>query len=186
MTARTVVFMAPGFEEMELTITVDILRRAGIEAVIAGLDSQLSPVKGSRGIVMLPDITIDQVDCEKIAMVILPGGIEGTTNLGKSEKVLAIIKKMHQAGKKIAAICAAPAVLVRAGITDGRRLTSHPAAAEHMTGVDYSQDRVVIDGSITTSRAAGTTFEFAFALVEQLAGKAAVETVNKGVLARIS
>lgn len=185
MAASAVVFMATGFEEMELTITVDVLRRAGIDVKIAGLDASPTLVTGSRGLLMMPDISIDAVDCSKFDLVVLPGGIEGTRNLGQSEKVLSIIKTMHKAGKKVAAICAAPAVLVKAGVLAGRNATSHPAAADHMQGVNYLEDRVVIDGNITTSRAAGTTFEFAFSLVEQLAGKAAVEAVNKGVLAKI-
>ncbi|HNW11426.1 MAG TPA: DJ-1/PfpI family protein, partial [Candidatus Rifleibacterium sp.] len=168
MAPRVVVFMAQGFEEMELTITVDILRRAGVEAVIAGLVKDIAPITGSRGIKMLPDMTLDGVDPQQFDMAVLPGGIEGTKNLAASEKVLQLLKKMHTAGKKVAAICAAPAVLVKAGLLKDRRATSHPAAAGHMQGVCYSEDRVVIDGNITTSRAAGTTFEFAFALVEQL------------------
>jgi 4-methyl-5(b-hydroxyethyl)-thiazole monophosphate biosynthesis len=185
MTASAVVFMAPGFEEMELTITVDIMRRAGIDVKIAGLESSPVAVTGSRGIMMMPDVSIDKVDCQSLDLVVLPGGIDGTRNLGQSEKVLAIVKTMHAAGKKIAAICAAPAVLVKAGVLAGRQATSHPAAADHMQGVKYLEDRLVIDGNITTSRAAGTTFEFAFSLVEQLLGKDAVEAVNKGVLAKI-
>lgn len=183
MSGKTIVFMAPGFEEMELTITVDILRRAGIEAKTVTLEPHLNPVKGSRGIFMVPDMVVGQVNCHDLDMVILPGGIEGTRNLGQSSEVIRILHTMHQNGKKIAAICAAPAVLVKAGLVKGRRLTSHPAAAEHMQGVDYSEERVVIDGNFITSRAAGTTFEFAFAIVEQLLGKASVETVNQGVLA---
>ncbi len=185
MAPRVVVFMAQGFEEMELTITVDILRRAGVEAVIAGLVAEIGPVTGSRGIKMLPDITLEQVDPQQFNMAVLPGGIEGTRNLGESDKLLQLLKAMHKAGKKLAAICAAPAVLVKAGLLQDRRATSHPAAAGHMLGACYCEDRVVIDGNITTSRAAGTTFEFAFALVEQLVSQSAVAEVNKGVLAKI-
>lgn len=185
MNKKVVVFMAPGFEEMELTITVDILRRAGIEALTASLADNIAPVKGSRGIFMVPDITIDQIKCEQLDMVVLPGGIEGTQNLAESAKVLEIIKTMQKLGRKIAAICAAPAVLVLAGVAVGRRATSHPAAADHMKGVNYSEERVVIDGNMITSRAAGTTFEFAFALIESLLGQEASEAVNAGVLARL-
>ena len=185
MAPKVVVFMAPGFEEMELTITVDILRRAGVEAVIAGLGADVSPITGSRGIKMLPDIALAAVDPQQFDMAVLPGGIEGTKNLAESEKVLQLLKTMHSAGKKVAAICAAPAVLVKAGLLKDRRATSHPAAAGHMQGACYCEDRVVIDGNVTTSRAAGTTFEFAFALVGQLVGPAAVAEVNKGVLAKI-
>lgn len=185
MNKKVVVFMAPGFEEMELTITVDILRRAGIETLTASLAESIAPVKGSRGILMVPDITIDQIKCEQLDMVVLPGGIEGTQNLADSARVLEIIKTMQKLGRKIAAICAAPAVLVLAGVAAGRRATSHPAAADHMKGVTYSEERVVIDGNMITSRAAGTTFEFAFALIESLLGKEASEAVNAGVLARL-
>ncbi len=185
MSVKVAVFMATGFEEMELTISVDILRRAGARVDMVSLEPELKPVKGSRGIVMLPDTTIDKLDYANLDMIILPGGLEGTKNLGENEKVLALLAAMHKSGKKVAAICAAPAVLVKAGILKSCRATSHPAAAGHMPGVLYSEERVVVDGNITTSRAAGTTFEFAFALVEQLFGKAAVSAVNEGVLARI-
>jgi len=185
MNKKVIVFMAPGFEEMELTITVDILRRAGIETLTASLAENVEPVKGSRGILMIPDVTISQVSCNDTDMIVLPGGIEGTQNLAESQKVLEIIKTMQKMGRKIAAICAAPAVLVLAGVAVGRRATSHPAAADHMKGVNYSEERVVIDGNMITSRAAGTTFEFAFAIIESLLGKEAAEAVNKGVLARL-
>ncbi|MDD2999875.1 MAG: DJ-1/PfpI family protein [Candidatus Riflebacteria bacterium] len=185
MTKKVAVFMATGFEEMELTITVDILRRAGVEVLTVSLDEQINPVCGSRNIVMLPDTCIGSLDYSNLDMAVLPGGVEGTRNLAQNDKVIAILQKMHKAGKKIAAICAAPAVLVKARLAEGLCMTSHPAATEHMGGVKYSEDRVVIDGNITTSRAAGTTFEFAYALVEQLVGKPAVKAVNEGVLARI-
>jgi len=185
MTKQAFVFMAPGFEEMELTITVDVLRRAGIETHTVTLASDKSPVKGSRGISILPDLSIDEIAIDNCDIAILPGGIEGTRNLGANERVIGFLQKMHAAGKKVAAICAAPAVLVKAGITAGRRATSHPAAAEHMLGVTYCEDRVVVDGNVTTSRAAGTSFEFAFSLVEQLVGAEAVKQVNKGVLANL-
>jgi len=185
MTKKALVFMAPGFEEMELTITVDILRRAGIEAQTVTLAADKAAVKGSRNISMLPDLCLDEIAVENCDIAILPGGIDGTRNLGANQKVIGFIQKMHAAGKKVAAICAAPAVLAKAGLINGRRATSHPAAAEHMVGVNYCEDRVVIDGNVTTSRAAGTTFEFAFALVEQLLGAEAVKKVNKGVLAQL-
>lgn len=185
MTKQALVFMAPGFEEMELTITVDVLRRAGVEALTVTLASDKSPVKGSRAISILPDLSIDEISFEKCDMAILPGGAEGTRNLGASSRVIGFLQKMHAAGKKVAAICAAPAVLVKAGIASGRRVTSHPAAVEHMVGVNYCEDRVVVDGNITTSRAAGTTFEFAFALVDQLVGHEAIAQVNKGILANL-
>ena len=185
MTRKVAVFMATGFEEMELTITVDILRRAEIEVKTVSLGTDLSPVTGSRGIKMLPDQTLADIDLASLDMIVLPGGLEGTKNLGENKQVLELVKEAHQTGKIVAAICAAPAVLVRAGIAVDRELTSHPAAASHMQGVKYSEQRVVKDGKIITSRAAGTTFEFAFALMRELFDPETVEKVNAGVLARI-
>lgn len=185
MKKQALVFMAPGFEEMELTITVDILRRAGIETKTVSLTDNKSAVKGSRGISMLPDCSLNEISVENCDLAVLPGGMEGTRNLGANERVIGFFQKMHAAGKKIAAICAAPVVLVKAGIAAGRRVTSHPAAADHMVGVNYSEERVVIDGNLTTSRAAGTTFEFALSLVEQLLDAETAQQVNKGVLAKL-
>jgi 4-methyl-5(b-hydroxyethyl)-thiazole monophosphate biosynthesis len=134
---------------------------------------------------MLPDLVFADIEPKQAKMIVLPGGIEGTQNLGADNRVIAVLREAAANNCIIAAICAAPAVLVKAGLLDGRRATSHPAAAAHMTGVEYLEDRVVKDGLIITSRAAGTTFEFAFALIEQLKNRAAVDEVNRGVLARI-
>ena len=181
---KAVVFMAEGFEEMELTISVDMLRRAGIEAKTASLGSDLAAVEGSRGIKMVPDMIIDQVDVEDLDLLVLPGGIDGTRNLGEDERVLKMLRAAKAAGKKLAAICAAPLVLLKSGVTEGCTITSHPAAKDHIIGVDYSEDRVVVDGNIITSRAAGTTFEFALTIISELLGKDAATTANEGVLAR--
>ncbi len=183
MNKNVYVFMAKGFEEMELTISVDILRRAGIDVKTVSLEDNLEAVLGSRGIKMLPDCKISEIDLNWADLILLPGGLEGTQNLGDSEVVIGSIKKMVELGKWVAAICAAPAVLTKAGILKGKSATSHPAAAGHMPGVNYSEARVVVDGKIITSRAAGTTFEFAFKIIEELIGKEAVKEVNKGVLA---
>jgi DJ-1 family protein len=182
---KAVVLMAEGFEEMELSISTDILRRAGIEVGIATLKNEITPITGSRGIKMLPDLIINDIDSDTTDLLILPGGTEGAKNLGGNDKVIELLKLMNSKQKLLAAICAAPAVIVKAGIAAGKTLTSHPAAKDHMVGVNYSEERVVKDGNIITSRAAGTTFEFAFALVSELLGRQAAQEVNNGVLARI-
>ena len=185
MAEKAFVFMAKGFEEMELTISVDILRRAGMDVKTVSLAEDLSPVTGSRGIKMLPDMLISDLKTEDADIVILPGGIEGTTNLGASDKVISLIREMNSEQKKVAAICAAPAVLVKAGILKGKKATSHPAAKDHMLGTNYQEDRVVVEENIITSRAAGTTFEFAFKIIEEFYGPEKVYEVNKGVLANL-
>lgn len=177
------VLMAQGFEEMELVITVDILRRAGIDVRMTSIEESMEPIVGSRGIRITPDQTLSALKPEGCDLIILPGGLEGTRRLGENEKVLELLRHTHQIGKALAAICAAPAVLVKAGVVSNRRVTCHPGAIEHMIGVKFQTHRVVVDGNITTSRAAGTTFEFAFQLVELLCGKQKVKEVNRGVLA---
>lgn len=182
---RVYVFMAHGFEEMELTITVDMLRRAGLDVQTVSLGNDATPVAGSRGISMLPDITFDQVREDLADWLVLPGGIEGTRRLAEDTRVIDLLRRHAKAGKRVAAICAAPTVLVKAGIADGRGMTSHPGVKDKMQGVDYRSDRVVIDGPVITSRAAGTTFEFAEAIITAEKGHPAFEQVNAGVLARV-
>ncbi|MBF0406644.1 MAG: DJ-1/PfpI family protein [Candidatus Riflebacteria bacterium] len=181
--ALVYVFMANGFEEMETVITVDILRRAHIEVKTVSILDNYLQVMGSRGIPIVPDLSISELNLNECDMIVLPGGIEGTRNLGASEIVINAVKTMYEAKKYVAAICAAPSVLVKAGIMKDRMATCHPAAQEYMKGTKFSKHRVVVDENIVTSRAAGTTFEFAFKLVGLLTSAERIKEVNKGVLA---
>lgn len=180
---KVLVPLAPGFEEIETITVVDILRRAGARVTLAGACD--GPIEGSRGVKVYPDCLLDSVSGEDFEMIVLPGGQPGTANLQKSEKTLALLKKMQEDRKKIAAICAAPLVLQTAGLLKGRTATSHPAVQDKLEGVSYRDDRVVVDGNMITSRGPGTAMEFAFKLVEILFDKQRVETVNNGVMARI-
>lgn len=182
---RIYVFMAHGFEEMELTITVDMLRRAGLEVQTVSLGDDTAPVTGSRGIAMLPDLAFRQIQEEPADWLVFPGGLEGTRRLADDPRVTDLLRRHVTAGKRVAAICAAPTILVRAGVATGCRMTSHPGVREKMQSVEYLQDRVVSDGLFITSRAAGTTFEFAAAIITAAKGRPAFEQVNEGVLARI-
>ncbi|HNW36586.1 MAG TPA: DJ-1/PfpI family protein [Candidatus Ozemobacteraceae bacterium] len=179
------VFMAHGFEEMELSITVDMLRRAKFDVQTVSLCEELSPVSGSRGIQMIPDITFKQVQEGQAEWLILPGGTEGTRRLSEDPRLLDLIRRHARAGRHIAAICAAPTILVKAGVAGDRRMTSHPSVQDQMPGVRYSTERVVVDGRFITSRAAGTSYEFAAAIITEEKGRPAVDEVNAGVLARL-
>ena len=180
---KVLVALAPGFEEIETITVVDILRRAGGRVVLAATEE--GPIEGSRGVSVLPDTLIDQVDDKDYDLVVLPGGQPGTTNLHSNPKVKAIIQNMHQSGKQIAAICAAPIVLHSAGILKNKVATSHPSVKDQLQGIDYSEERVVVDGNIVTSRSPGTALEFALKLVEILFGRDRMDTVNQGVMARL-
>lgn len=165
-TKHVIVPLADGFEEIEAVAVIDILRRAGVTVTVAGVGGQ--SVKGSHGIRIVCDRPIEACDPSSADAIVLPGGMPGAVNLGKNTHVTGAIHHMYEAGKLLGAICAAPTVLAAEGILDGRRATSHPAHADQMAGCDYVEEPVVVDGTLITSRGAGTAVAFAAALVERL------------------
>jgi len=175
--------LAPGFEEIETITVVDILRRAGARVTLAGTEE--GPLKGSRGIHVLPDDQLDNIQEKDFDMIVLPGGQLGTDNLRADARVAQLLKKMDGLNKHIAAICAAPLVLRDAGILGSRYVTSHPSVQNDLQGIDYSDDRVVVGGHIITSQSPGTAMEFSLKLVEILFGWELMDVVNQGVLAKI-
>jgi len=180
---RVLIPLAPGFEEIEALAVVDILRRAGAEVVTAGTIA--GPIEGRNKIRVLADKGLDKALSEEFDMVVLPGGAEGTRRLKEDERITGVLKNFSAEGKIIAAICAAPTVLSAAGLTEGRRITSHPGVREKLKDAKLSEERVVVDGSIVTSQGPGTAIEFAFSLVTMLFGEKKAQEVNSGVLARL-
>jgi 4-methyl-5(b-hydroxyethyl)-thiazole monophosphate biosynthesis len=169
--ANVLVPLAQGCEELEAVTIIDILRRAGIEVVTAGLDEQ--PVRASRGTVLVADTTLAEVQDRMFDMIVLPGGLPGADNLRDSTQLREMLKKNVAEHRPVAAICAAPRVLAAAGLLDNRRATSFPGSIEvdAIEGLRYVEDPVVIDGPVITSRGPGTAMDFALTLVEQLLGK---------------
>ena len=180
---RVLVPLAPGFEEIEAVTVIDILRRAEIEVVVAGIEE--GPIRASRGVTIVPDTVLEKVQNEVFDMIVLPGGLAGTERLKTDARVKRLIEAGVRNKKFTAAICAAPAILSEMGMIEGKRVTSHPSVKSRVRGGTYSDERVVIDGLVVTSRAPGTAMEFALKLVELLAGPEKVELVNQGVLAQI-
>ncbi|TCJ11831.1 DJ-1/PfpI family protein [Parasulfuritortus cantonensis] len=174
--------LAPGFEDLEAVTIVDLLRRADIEVVTAGLHSGL--IRGSRGIRVQPDATLEGVLERDFDMIVLPGGMPGAENLTHDPRVQALLKKMAGAGKYTAAICAAPMALAQAGLLDGRRATSYPGFVDRLPipGVRYSKDAVVVDDKLVTSRGPGTAMDFGLALIELLVGKAVRDQVETALV----
>jgi protein DJ-1 len=166
---RALVILATGAEEMEVTITVDVLRRGGIEVVLAGLDGD-EPVTCSRRVRLVPDIALAQAQ-GPFDVVVLPGGLEGTERLAASTQVGELLRSREASGELVAAICAAPLALQKHGVFGGRAMTCHPGveAIVKLHGV-ASPGTVVDDGNLVTSRGPGTAFEFALALVARLVG----------------
>ena len=164
MTKVAVVF-ADGFEEIEALSPVDVFRRAGFDCSMLGLES--ASVTGSHGIQVAMDGVFDG-NLDAYDLVVLPGGMPGSTNLRDHEGLIASLQARNKAGKYIAAICAAPIVLNRAGLLEGRKFTCFPGVEEQITA--GQTDLVVVDGNIITSRGAGTALAFAYALVDLLGG----------------
>jgi 4-methyl-5(b-hydroxyethyl)-thiazole monophosphate biosynthesis len=179
--ANVLVPLAQGCEELEAVTVVDLLRRAGIEVVTAGLDEQ--PVHASRGMVLVPDMALDRALLQEYDMIVLPGGLPGADNLRDDERIIARLQGMSAAGKYTAAICAAPKVLAHAGLLRGKRATSFPGAleTESISGLDYRETAVVMDGNVITSRGPGTAMDFALTLIEVLAGKQRRDEVEAGL-----
>jgi 4-methyl-5(b-hydroxyethyl)-thiazole monophosphate biosynthesis len=168
--ARVLVPLAPGFEEIEAVTLIDVLRRAGLEVVVAGLEGARE-VTGSHGITVRADVAFEAVHGERFDVVALPGGEPGVTNLGKSEALAELLQQRHREGQRLAAICAAPRLLAQHGLLRGRQATSHPSVSEALRagGARTEGDhRVVQDGHILTSRGPGTALEFSLALLEFL------------------
>jgi len=179
---RVLVPLAEGFEEIEAICVIDILRRADIEVVTAGLKEGLA--EGSHKVKVLPDTTLEKIDGHDFDGLVLPGGAPGFVNLGNDQRILAMARDMDRAGKCVAAICAAPSVLIKAGVLQGRRATVSPSGKSQVQAcADFREDRVVVDGNLITSRAPGTALEFALKLVEQLAGREKMELVRAQTMA---
>lgn len=179
---KILVALAEGFEEIEAITTIDILRRAEAIVVTAGLEE--GPVAGSHGIKVLPDLPLSKIDHMQFDALVLPGGAPGFVNLGNDERILRMVREMDRAGKYVAAICAAPSVLIKAGVLQGRRATVHPSGESEVAAcARFSADRVVVDRNIITSRAPGTAMEFALKLVEVLLGEERMLQVKAQTLA---
>ena len=180
--ARVLVPLAQGCEELEAVTITDLLTRAGIEVVTAGLDSQ--PVKASRGITLIPDTTMDEVMDLEFDMMVLPGGLPGADHLDNDPRIHTLLKRLQSEGHYTAAICAAPKVLAMAGLLDGRKATSYPGvlAGMDLPLVNLQQDPVVDDEKVVTSRGPGTAMDFTLKLIELLVGKARRDEVEKGLV----
>jgi 4-methyl-5(b-hydroxyethyl)-thiazole monophosphate biosynthesis len=179
---KILVPLANGFEEIEAVNVIDILRRGDVDVVTAGLKDGL--VEGSHKIKMLPDTTLDKIDYRDFDGLVLPGGAPGFVNLGNDERILTMAREMDKAGKVVAAICAAPSVLIKAGVLQGRKATVSPSGKAQVEAcAKFSEERVVVDGNLVTSRSPGTALEFALKLVEILAGKEKMQMVKAQTLA---
>jgi 4-methyl-5(b-hydroxyethyl)-thiazole monophosphate biosynthesis len=180
--ARVLIPLAQGCEELEAVTIIDLLRRANIDVVTAGLHK--GPVTCSRQTVLLPDTELNSVVDEDFDMIVLPGGLPGADHLRDDPRIIQLLQAMNSAGKFTAAICAAPKVLAEAGLLNSKRATAYTGALSDYPSqaIEVTGSPVEIDESIITSRGPGTAMDFALALIEQLLGKDARNQVEGPLL----
>jgi 4-methyl-5(b-hydroxyethyl)-thiazole monophosphate biosynthesis len=174
--------LAQGCEELEAVTLIDLLRRAEIEVVTASLDDQ--PVKASRGVVLMADTTLDAVLDRSFDMVVLPGGLPGSDYLNADPRIAALLQRTDAEGGFTAAICAAPKVLLSAGLLKDKEATAYPGVLDalDLPDVRLLTKPVVTDGRVITSRGPGTAMDFALELIERLSGKETRDQVAEGLV----
>lgn len=178
---RALLLLAEGAEEMEVVITADVLRRGGVEVVLASLGDD-APVRCSRGIYLSPDSRLVEVDGD-FDVLVLPGGAEGVRRLCASKLVGHMLRAREEAGAMVAAICAAPLALRHHEAFTGRRMTCHPSVESRvMEHGERGSGAVVIDGNLITSRGPGTSFDFGLTLLSILRGDGLAATVEKPLM----
>ncbi|KAI7697437.1 Protein/nucleic acid deglycase DJ-1, partial [Sarcoptes scabiei] len=179
---RALVVLTEGAEEMELVITVDVLRRAGIDTTIAGLYTE-DLIKCSRNVVIKPDINLTFIRPDDYDAIILPGGAKAASTFSQDQTVGYLLKEFESKNKVIAVICASPIALEKHNVAIGRRVTSHPSVAEKLNKrFKYSEERVVNDNGLITSRGPGSAFEFALEIIRHLIGDFKVKEVEPSMM----
>jgi len=173
--------IADGTEEIEAVTVIDVLRRAGAEVTVAAADRL--QVTASRGVKLVADCLLTDCTDKDWDLVVVPGGIPGAEHLGRSRALEAILRAQAGAGRRYAAICAAPAVVLQPhGLLDGLKATCHPGFADRLAPLEIGPERVVVDGTCITSRGPGTALEFSLVLVRLLFGEAVARQVAEPML----
>lgn len=179
--AKVCVPLAEGFEEIEAVSLIDVMRRGGIEVIVAGVEKEL--VIGANGITVKADTDIKEVKADDLDMVVLPGGWGGTHILAEEESVQQLLRDMKEKEKIVGAICAAPFALKQAGVLNDH-YTCYPSVEEQIGTDGYTdKEKVVIDGNVMTSRGPGTSICFGLAIVRKLVGEDVYEQLKGGLLA---
>ncbi|MGL4851207.1 MAG: DJ-1 family glyoxalase III [Phocaeicola sp.] len=174
-------FLAEGFEEIEAISPIDIMRRAGLKVKTVSI-LPTKEVCGANGITITADCLFDEVTADGADMLVLPGGMPGATNLDAHAGLSALILNYAEAGKPLAAICAAPLVLGKRGLLAGKKATCYPGFENFLEGANYTAALVEKDGLFITGKGPGAAFAFAFAIVEELCGLEMVNQLKAGMM----
>ncbi len=176
---KALVFLANGLEECEGLITIDLLRRAGVEVTTASIHDTTT-ICSSHKIIFEADALARDLDLDAFDLVFLPGGLVGTKNLSESDLVKETARKQLASGKLLAAICAAPSVLGQMHLLEGKKATCYPGFETQLFGAEYTAATVTEDGNIITGKGMGATIPFALHLIARLEGQEkAVEIRDK-------
>lgn len=181
--AKVYVCLATGFEEVEALGTLDVLRRAGVDAKTLSMTGE-EIVTSSHNVSVVSDVLFEKADFSSADMVVLPGGLPGATNLDAHKGLATVLKDFSEKGKYVAAICAAPMVLGHLGILEGRNATCYPSFEPHLHGAVTNGNGIEVAGNVITGKGPGFTFDFALKLVEVLCGREKSEEVAAGMLLR--
>jgi len=174
-----IVPLAEGFEEIEAVSIIDTLRRGGINVITASLHDRV--VTGSHKIPVTADISLGGEDI--FDGIVLPGGMRGSANLKKDQRIIRIVKEIYSHGGITAAICAAPTVLAEAGILDGKKFTCYPGYEDEIKKGSHISEPVVTDGNIITGKGAACAIPFALKIVEFLKGKEVSDKLKEQMMA---
>ena len=176
-------FLAPGFEEIEALIPVDVLRRGGVEVLTVSITDDLT-VDSAHGVSIVADTLLTLLsddDLLEAELLMLPGGMPGASNLSQCERLREALLLREKAGRRMAAICAAPFILGQLGLLEGRRATCYPGFESQLTGAEYTAELCTVDGHITTGEGPAAAFPYAYALLSQLKDQATAEAVAEGM-----
>lgn len=187
--AKVLVPIADGTEEMEAVIVIDVLRRAQVEVCVASVMPKRREITASRGVHITADKVLEDCTDETWDMIVLPGGMPGAAYMHDSVPLIQLLRRQLNAGRQLAAICAAPAVVLgRHGLIRSATATCYPAFQQELSSqiAAVSQERVVVDGKLITSQGPGTAMEFALQLVDVLCGsEISIEVAKAMVVAHL-
>ena len=178
---RAVILFAEGYETVEALLVVDLLRRGGVEVTMASITED-EFVRSSHGVNVEMDAVLGEVDVLDYDAIILPGGMPGTNYLRDHEGLAELLKKQYEAGKWVAAICAAPSVFGGLGFLKDRKATSYPGCLDGIPVGEYTEEPVAVDGNVVTSRGVGTAIAFALKLIEVLISKEKADEIAASIV----
>ena len=179
---KVYVFLANGFEDVEALIPVDVLRRGGLDVTTVSAVGDSQVVESAHGVQIVADTMVEDCDFSDADLLLLPGGMPGASNLYEHEGVCEAVVAQNEAGRRVAAICAAPAVvLAQLGVLNGRRATCYPGFEQLLTEAEYTGELVTVDGNVTTGEGPAAAFPFAYELLRQLVSAEVANQVAEGM-----